>query len=361
MSATTRTGGLLDGLKVIDLSLWQPGHVATQLLADLGADVLKAEPPGGDRMRPQGDRYLNWNGHKRSAVFDLKNPDDRARLLSHVAEAEVVVEGFRPGVADRLGVGFDALRAANPSIVLCSLTGFGQFGPLSNVAGHDYNYQAYAGAFTFREGEQPAHAGMLVGDMGSGMAAAFAILAAVLCARRTGEGEHIDLAITDLLAAWVLPTGPIDGRDGTTAAAEHLPGLGCYRTRDDKWVELGVYSEDVLWGLMCTGLGLEHIAALDMSARAAQAVHLCAELTAAIGSRDRADLIAVMLPLGVPMAPILTRDEMLAHPHFWERGVLQHDDSGRLRAGHPIRYGEHPALAPGDAPTLDQHRSGGFG
>ena len=361
MPATTPTGGLLDGLKVIDLSLWQPGHVATQLLADLGADVLKAEPPGGDRMRPQGDRFVNWNGHKRSAVFDLKQPADVARLLSLVADAEVVVEGFRPGVADRLGVGFDALRAANPAVVLCSITGFGQSGPLANVAGHDFNYQAYAGAFTFHGDQPPAHAGMLAGDMGSGLAAAFAILAAVLCARRTGEGEHIDVAITDLLAAWVVPTGPIDERDGTTTPFDRLPAMGCYRTGDGKWVELGVYSEDHLWNQLCQVLGLPQHVGLTMVQRGEQSDALSAELRQAIGRLDRDDLVALMLPLGVPVAPILTRDEMVAHPNFWERGVLLRDELGRRRAGHPIQYSVHAILPPGSPPELGEHDETGFG
>ncbi|MDO8389896.1 MAG: CaiB/BaiF CoA-transferase family protein [Actinomycetota bacterium] len=360
MSATARTTGLLDGLRVIDLSLWQPGQVATQLLADLGADVLKAEPPGGDRMRPQIDRFVNWNGHKRSEVFHLKQPDDRARLLALVAQAEVVVEGFRPGVADRLGIGFEALRAANPAIVVCSITGFGQAGPLANVAGHDYNYQAYAGAFTFHGEHPPAHAGMLAGDMGSGLAAAFAILAAVLCARRTGEGEHIDVAITDLLAAWVVPAGPIDEDGGTTAPSDRLPGMGCYRTRDGKWVELGVYSEDNLWDQMCHGLGLGRYAGLTMVQRGEQATALRAALTQTIRSHDRDDLVALMLPLGVPVAPVLSREEMLAHPNSWERGVLLRDAEGRRRAGHPIRYAMHPVLPPGNPPALDAHHGEGF-
>ena len=207
MTGRTSPTSLLEGLRVVDLSLWQPGHTATQLLADLGADVLKIEPPGGDRMRPLVDRFYNYNGHKRSVVLDLKTDADRERLLGLVAEAEVVVENYRPGVADRLGVGFDDLSAVNPSVVMCSISGFGQSGPLSSVTGHDHNFQAYAGAFTFPDGGPPAPAGLLVGDQGGGLAAAFAILAAVLSARRDGVGDHIDVSITDLLAAWVAPDG----------------------------------------------------------------------------------------------------------------------------------------------------------
>src|SRR5690606_15239374 len=143
-------------------------------------------------------------------VLDLKAPADRDRLLELAAQAEVVVEGFRPGVAERLGAGYERLSGANPSLVYCSISGFGQSGPLASQGGHEFNYQAYAGAFTFpTDGRAPAPAGALVADQGGGMSAAFAILAAVLCARRTGQGERIDLSLTDVLLSWAAPTGPI--------------------------------------------------------------------------------------------------------------------------------------------------------
>lgn len=353
-------GKLLDDLRVLDLSLWLPGHVATQLLADLGAQVLKVEPPGGDRMRPQVGQFSNFNGRKRSIVVDLKDDADRARLLELVGQAEVVVENFRPGVADRLGVGFDALRAVNPAIVVCSITGFGQTGRLAGVGGHDHNYQAYAGAFTFPPASEPMPAALLVGDQGSGLAAAFAILAAVSCARRTGEGEHIDVAITDLLASWVVPAGPIDSRSPSAPDASTLPGLGVFRSRDGRYVELGVYSEDRLWDALCAALGLDRHMGLTMAERAGQADELRRALAAAIGERDRDELVESLSPRGVPIAPVLTRDEMLEHPNFVERGVIARGPDGLRRVGHPIRYARHPALPPGRPPQLDEDRERGF-
>ncbi len=360
VDAVRDRGNLLDDLRVLDLSLWLPGHVATQLLADLGAQVLKVEPPGGDRMRPQGGQFTNFNGRKRSIVVDLKDDADRARLLELVREVEVVVENFRPSVADRLGVGFDALRAVNPAIVMCSITGFGQSGPLAGVGGHDHNYQAYAGAFTFPPGSEPMPAGLLVGDQGSGLAAAFAILAAVSCPRRTGEGEHIDVAISDVLASWVVPYGPIDSRSPPAPDSSTLPGLGVFRSGDGRYVELGVYSEDRLWDELCRGLGLDQHVGLTMSERARRAVELRGDLTAAIGGRDRDELVESLSTSGVPIAPVLTRDEMLEHPNFTERGVIARGPDGLRRVGHPIRYARHPALPPGRPPQLDEDRARGF-
>ena len=361
MSEGSSAGGLLDGLRVIDLSLWQPGHVATQLLADLGAEVLKIEPPGGDRMRPQVGQFISFNGGKRSVVLNLKEEHDQRRFFGYVAEAEVVVENFRPGVADRLGVGFEALRAAQPSIVMCSITGFGQTGPLSQVAGHDHNYQAYAGAFTFPDGQDPMPAGLLVGDQASGLAAAFAIVAAVLCARRTGGGEHIDVSIADLVAAWVAPYGPLDPSYPPTPSKERLPGIGTFRTADGSFVELGVYSEDHLWDELCNALGLSQHAGLTMDQRTEKASTLRADLAAVIGSRERDELVQFLSARTVPIAPILTRAEMLEHPNFRERGVLTIGPDGLRRVGHPIRYTVHKALPPTTPPELDEHGDIGFG
>jgi crotonobetainyl-CoA:carnitine CoA-transferase CaiB-like acyl-CoA transferase len=350
---TGSRGGLLDGLRVIDLSLWQPGHTATQLLADLGADVLKVEPPGGDRMRFLPDRFANYNAGKRSVCLDLKQPADRQRCLDLIADAEVVVENFRPGVADRLGVGFDQLTSVNPSIVMCSITGFGQSGDLSGMPGHDHNFQAFAGAFTFpSDGGAPSPAGLLVGDQGAGMAAAFAILAAVLCARRTGEPEHIDLSITDLLASWVAPMGSIDATEDRGLDAADLPGMGVFATADGGYVELGVFTENQLWDALCDSLGLGQHIGLSMAERTTQAAALRADLVAAIVQWSRDELVDSLGAHGVPASPVRSREEMLDHPYFASRGVIVRGPTGRRMVAHPIRYRNHPARPLRPAPTL---------
>ncbi|MGX7678479.1 CaiB/BaiF CoA transferase family protein [Jatrophihabitans sp. DSM 45814] len=349
---------LLNGLRVLDLSLWQPGHYATQLLADLGAEVIKIEPPGGDRMRPLADRFANFNGRKRSLVLDLKNSDDYATLLDLLADVEVLVENYRPGVAAKLGVDFERLHPIKPELVVCSITGFGQGGPLAAVTGHDANYQAYAGAMSMIDGQPPVPAGLLVGDQGSGLVAAFAILAAVLCARRTGEGEHIDVSMADLLATWVAPLGPVDDRRPTTSqdgVTGEAPAMGLFATADDHWVVLGVFSENHFWDALCSGLGLQQHVGLTMRDREAQATPLRADLTAQIARHTRDELLRNLGAMGVPIAPVLTRSEMLQHDHFRKRGVLTVGPEGYLMVGHPVRYAVHPALPPGSAPRLDEY------
>ena len=138
--------GLLDGLRVLDFTIWRPGPYATQLLAELGADVLKVEPPGGDPMRAYPGLFAGLSADKRSIALDLKSEADRARALELAADADVVVEGYRPGVADRLGVGYEHVRTVNASVIYCSVSGLGQDGPLAQASGHDINYLAWSGA-----------------------------------------------------------------------------------------------------------------------------------------------------------------------------------------------------------------------
>jgi crotonobetainyl-CoA:carnitine CoA-transferase CaiB-like acyl-CoA transferase len=272
----------------------------------------------------------------------------------------VVVEGFRPGMAGRLGAGYDQLSAVNPALVYCSISGFGQTGPLAHATGHDHNYQAYAGAFVAPPaGGPPMPAGALIGDQGSGMAAAFAILAAVLCARRTGEGEHIDVSIADLMVSWTAPMGVID-ESRHAARPSGSSSLSVYETGDGGHVVLGIFSEDHFWDLLCRQLGLEQYVGLGMADRSERAAELRAVLQAAFASRTRDDLVAELDAVGVPVAPVLTRTEALDHPHFLARGVIARGPQGDRRVAHPIAYRRHPPRAPGLPPSLGEGGDQGF-
>jgi len=168
------TPGLLSGLRVLDLSVWRPGPYATQLLAEIDADVIKVEPPGGDPMRTYPELFASLSANKRSIVLDLKQDADRARALELAAAADVVIEGFRPGVVARLGVAYEHVRAVNHAIVYCSLSGMGQHGPLALAPAHDLNYQAWAGALR-PEGNEPVVGRLPIADLAGGVFAAFAI------------------------------------------------------------------------------------------------------------------------------------------------------------------------------------------
>ena len=178
------SAALLEGVRILDLGIWRPVPYATQLLVEMGADVIKVEPPGGDPMRVFPELFAVLNAGKRNIVVDLKNEDGVAHVLALVTDADAVIEGFRPGVADRLGVGYDSLRAVNPAIVYCSISGYGADGPLAQVPGHDVNYQAYAGVLRPRGGVAEFRIAAR-GRPGAGVTAAMATIAGA-----SGRGQR---------------------------------------------------------------------------------------------------------------------------------------------------------------------------
>lgn len=338
---------LLDGLRVLDLTMWRPGPYTTQLLAQHGADVIKVEPPAGEPMRMFRDHFDLLNQHKRSVSLDLKSTEGRALCLSLAAEADVFVEGFRPGVADRLGVGPDTVRELNPKIVYCSISGYGAAGPFRDLPGHDVNYRAYAAALP-PDATSPEPDELPVADMAGATMAAFAIAAACLKAATTGAGDRIDLGVADVLANWVgtVPTAtiPNDGDAGPVA------GYGVYPTKDGAKITLGVVSEDHLWAASCRALGLEEYADAPFLDRLGRVRELDGAIARAVAGLTRDEALERLSGEGAPVAPLLGRDEMMRIEHFQARGVVSGDT-----VGSPVRTTAHPPLPPGPIAELDQH------
>jgi crotonobetainyl-CoA:carnitine CoA-transferase CaiB-like acyl-CoA transferase len=320
----------LAGVSVLDLSIWRPGPYATSLLCALGADVLKVEPPGGDPMRHYEELFNAISAGKRSVVFDLKDPGDRAQALELATQADVVVEGFRPGVMQRLGLDEPSVRAANPEVVYCSVSGYGQNGPLAQLPGHDVNYQAWGGALS-PDGRPAALTALPVADLASGLAAAFGICAALF----GGEGAYLDISMTDVMATW---TG--DAQVESTGA---IPGYGIFSTADGGEIALGVVNEQHFWTALCAALGLEDLAELDFAARSARGAELQEVLAVAIARQPRDALMENLLGSNVPIAPVLDRAGMLAAAPF---------------PPFPIRW--PAASATGPVPNVGQHQGEGF-
>ncbi len=266
-----RAGEQLRGVRVLDLGIWRPVPYATQLLAELGADVTKVEPPGGDPMRVFGPLHDTLNGAKRAVELDLKTDGGRARLVGMMRDADVVIEGFRPGVAARLGAGFEDALAANPRVIYCSISGFGQDGPLAAAPGHDLNYQAWSGVLAARAPEVHT-SGIPVGDLAGGAFAAMAICAALARRGLVGverfEGERIDVSMADALVTWAGPDAGGELTEGESPG-ENFPGYGTFACRDG-WVALGVVTEDPFWRALCAVLGLDDVADLDVVRRVAR-------------------------------------------------------------------------------------------
>jgi crotonobetainyl-CoA:carnitine CoA-transferase CaiB-like acyl-CoA transferase len=324
----------LAGVSVLDLSIWRPGPYATSLLCALGADVLKVEPPGGDPMRHYKELFAAVNAGKRSIVLDLKADDDHSRALALAVEADVVVEGFRPGVMQRLGLDEPSVRALNPTVVYCSISGYGQTGPLAQLPGHDVNYQAWGGTLS-PDGKPATMPPLPIADLASGMAGAFGICAALF----GGEGAHLDISMTDVMATW---TGDaIVESDGNPDRA--TPGYGVFATADGRQIALGVVNEQHFWSALCQALGLAELADLDFAERSGRGVELQDVVAKAIATQPRDGLVSSLLAANVPVAPVLSRAGMVAAAPFPD---------------FPIRW--PAAAATGAVPSIDEHRGEGF-
>lgn len=346
----------MDGVRVLDLGIWRPVPYATQLLAEMGADVLKIEPPGGDPMRVFPELFEVLNAGKRTMVVDLKTEAGREEILSLAVGADAFMEGFRPGVADRLGVGYESVCAVNSAIVYCSISGYGATGPLSQVPGHDVNYQAYAGVLS-PLGGKPVTATVPIGDLGAGMTAAMATVAACFRSRAAGEGERIDIGIADVLATWTGAIGKLTPT-GSPQAMNGLPGYGIYRTSDERFITIGVLAEDNFWSQLCNALELLNLEGIGLIDRIRMKKELDAEVASAVARLTLAEVQDLLRRNDVPAAPVLTREEMLEHRHFIQRGTVMcsGEKEGSPTMGHPARYVAHPTHELPPAQSLDEGR-----
>ena len=356
----------LHGVRVLDLSRLLPGPFLTMVLADLGADVVKVEDPrGGDYMRdfpPRGEgmsgRYLTVNRNKRSVTVDLKDDRGRDRFLSMAAQADVVVESFRPGVVDRLGVGYEALRKRNERIILCSISGYGQTGPYRDRAGHDINYLALAGVLAMSGATPdgpPAMAGVQIADMAGGaMWGAVGILAALVERDRTGQGSHLDISMTEgalaLLASefGILGAEPAVPTRGNGLLNGGAARYGVYRTSDGKYLSVGALEPQFLRSL-AAGAGLAD------SAAAAGEDELRRQLTRVIATKTRDEWVRILADHDCCCEPVLELDEVAKHPLHRDRGLFfeigESGAPGSLQVRTPLAM----PVTRRPAPALGEH------
>jgi alpha-methylacyl-CoA racemase len=362
----------LSGIRILDLTRLLPGPFATLVLADLGADVVKVEDPqgGGDWLRwlpplagEQSGAYHALNRNKRSIALDLKRAEGVEAFLRLGAGADAVVESFRPGVMDRLGIGYQALRARNPGIVLCSISGYGQDGPYALRAGHDLDYCAVAGALAANgPSEAPLPIGVQVADVAGGSWPAVAgILAALIRRRAGGEGAHVDVSMTEgALAMLSLPLAMSWARGSPIPRGRGMldggaPCYGVYRTRDGRFVALGAL-EPKFFGAFCAAVGRPDLAARQDEAEGSR---LRAELEAIFSARTRDDWTAFAAQHDVCLAPVLEGDEPRADPQLAARGAFVEVETpweGRVMPGiaSPVRLRGEPAPRRA-APRLGEH------
>lgn len=330
----------LKGTRVLDLSQYIPGPYAALMLADLGADVLKVEPPGGDPMRffgPAGIEgasayYALFNGGKRVARIDLKSPAGRDALLALIGKADVLIESYRPGVLNRLGLGPDRLKAANPTLVHCAISNYGQTGPLASKAAHDLNCMALGGGLAASgTAERPVMTLPPVADFASALQACTSILAALVARSRGEGGSYIDLAMTDTVLAWQSCLLTEAARRGSGPLLARLPDNGgsasynIYETADGRFVTIAA-DEEKFWANFCRAVGRP-----DWVARKAEPppqTELIAQVQALIGSRDLRHWNTLLAEVDCCYEAVLEPGEMPDHPQVVARALVRESDIG---------------------------------
>jgi len=356
----------LSGIRVLDLTRLLPGAFCTMLLADMGADVVKVEDPDrGDYMRwtpplvdGQSVLFNALNRNKRSLSLNLKVAPGRDLLLRLVDQADVLVEGNRPGVMKRLGLGWDVLHARNPRLVMCSITGYGQDGPFAARAGHDLNYMATAGGLGLNgeKGGPPVPLAVQVADIGGGgLQPAVAILGALVAVQRGAEGRWLDVSMTDGAVSWLaLALAARGGGEEVARGDQRLAGRhACYRVYACKGG--GFYSvgalEPKFWAALCIAVGRPDLVGVQFAEGVeGQLVHR--EMEEVFGSRTRSEWELALAGLDACCEPVLDLDEVSAHPQVVARRLIENRKSGvEVRPAVQLRDDWRRR----DAPGLGEH------
>jgi alpha-methylacyl-CoA racemase len=340
--------GPLSGIKVVEIAGIGPGPFAAMMLADLGADVVRVDRAQAVTGNFDRQNLEILNRGRRSIGVDLKHPDGVETVMKLVEQADALIEGFRPGVADRLGIGPDACLARNPKLVYGRMTGWGQEGPYAQAAGHDINYIALAGSLAHfgRAGAKPTPPINLVGDFGGGgMLMAFGVACALVEAGRSGQGQVIDAAMVDGAAAlmamvWGFQALGIWGPAGTNILDTGAPFYDTYETSDGKYISLGSL-EPQFYAELVTRLGLTDEVELAGQMNQATWPDLRERFTALFLSKTRDEWCEVLEMTDVCFAPVLTMAEAAEHPHLKARGTIVTDNGVTQPAPAP-RFSRTP-------------------
>ena len=327
----------LSGIRILDLSRLIPGAYASQMLADFGAEVIKVEEPGsgdyGRFMPPYGAGgmslfFTTINRNKRSITLNLKTEEGRAIFLRLVRDADVVLESFRPGVMERLGLGHERLREVQPGIIYCVISGYGQDGPYRLRAGHDLNYAGYAGLLHYNRGPngEPAMPPTQLGDLAGGsFLAVVGILAAVVGRTQTGEGRKIDVSMTEgvmsllpLVASAYLNTGKAP-RPGHSALDGGLPCYNIYETKDGRHVTLAAL-EPKFWHTFCTHIGHLELLPFHTPVGPGEREEAMEVLKAVFKTKTRDEWVAELAEVDACVGPVYSIDEALNDQHAQARG-----------------------------------------
>ncbi len=361
----------LEGIRILDLTRQAPGPYCTMLLGDLGADVvIVEEAPGAGRRMDMGmnertQAFWALNRNKRSVGLNLKEPRAQEAFLRMAEKADVVIEGFRPGVVKRLGVDYDAVSARNPRAIYCSLSGYGQTGPYAGLVGHDINYISIGGALGVigTAGSPPAIPMNIIADFaGGGLYAAFSILAAVIARGTTGRGQYVDVAMTDgvtsllafpasqYFAAGLVPKPGAEMLNGA------YPAYSVYETADGKWLSIGCI-EPWFWSELCKALDLEEY--IPQQNNRERFPEIFEALRGRLQQKTRDEWFAELRQRDICVGPIYAIDEVFEDPHVKARGMvveLQHPEFGAVRqVGVGPKFSDTPGAVRSMSPKRGAH------
>ena len=363
--------GPLNGVRVLDLTSMISGPMAAMLLADQGADVIKIEPPAGDLMRHYGtmrrgmsSSFLSNNHNKRSLSVDLKSPAGVEIVLKLAATADVLLQNFRPGAIERMGLGEDAVRTARPDIIYCSISGFGERGPYAGLRVYDPVIQAMSGLAEIqadRETGQPRMVRTTIPDKTTAMTAAQAITAALFARERTGKGQHVRLAMLDTMVAFLWPeaSSSLSYVGDEVDPARGQMGLDLVFKTQDRFITAGAVS-NAEWEGFCRAIGrpdlLEDERFWTIADRTRNIVARRALMSEMLAKFPSAEILEKLRAENVPCAPVLSRTELLSDEQVRINGIIEvHDDPvlGPVRQPRPAaRFSETPAAVRHMAPYL---------
>ena len=368
----------LEGIKVIDLTRLAPGPFCTMILGDFGADVIRVEEPGGGRLAREAsgarddsnDRrraaFNAMNRNKRSIALNLKSPDAQRVLHTLCATADVFVEGFRPGVVSKLGCDYDTIKAVNDRLVYCSISGYGQDGPYRDLVGHDINYIGIGGALGVvgtTDGKPVVPYNIIADYAAGGMQGALGIMAALMARDKTGQGQYVDISMTDGVAYMMAAMASEYFREGTVPVPGAMmlnggaPYYNVYRCKDGKYISVGCI-EPWFWQRLCEALGLEQLVSHQKDE--SQFPQMLAALEKAFASRTRDEWWKYLRDFGdVAVGRVNSLDEVMADPQMMARSMIE--TVGNVN-GEPVRHiGIGPKLSdtPGSVrrlgPTVGEH------
>jgi crotonobetainyl-CoA:carnitine CoA-transferase CaiB-like acyl-CoA transferase len=354
----------LSGVRVLSLAEQYPGPYAGMLLADLGADVILVERPGsGDPSRRFPGLFASFNRNKRSVVLDLKSAQGHADFLKLVDTADVVMEGFRPGVMARLKIGAEELKLRKPELIFVSISSFGQNGPLAGVAGHDLSVQAAAGLVQVPIGQeaQTPLPMLPLGDIASAMFAALGIVTALYARKSSGVGAAIDISMLDSLVSWMTPFLMPPMNNLKTRELPPLdPGYGIFLTADNRQITLSIAGEDNMWKALCSILSLAQFADLNEQDRSVKNKEITPFLRQAIAKQTHDNLYQQLKDASIAFGPVLGLNEVLNDPQMIVRGMTQ-----SLASSEGVqKYVRQPMMMDGQGgviarppPSLGQHNA----